>query len=483
MPSTETTTADTGDKQPDKNFSAPLIAALKPGSELVEYADKGCRGLRLRVYPNPAGGKRSEALKVFRWCVRDKISGKLRWITIGPFSVTEQAGHVTLRQARAWLETLKEAHRGGTLDQAEAELAAFIAPSPAPVTTADDRKTFHAVVEEFYRDDIVRNRKRPEEARAVLDRDIIPPLGAKAIDDITTLDCRAVVKRVTARDAPVHAGKVLATLKQIFTWAQANGFTEKKNPAAPLKADRLGVESNKRDRTLSDDEIALLWKALDAKALAVRPGHRRFRPATANALRILLLSAARTGELLQARWEDVDIEGHRYAKDLEYSGPTWTIPVKNQKLTKKQEKTAKPFIIPLTPLMESVFEELRAESGESPWVMASPDSSSGHYDEKSLGHAMRRMLGGDVPALVLPGGPVRPHDLRRTARTNLGKLKVPPHIAERCLNHRLGRIIATYDQYDYLPERAEALALWSAKVERIVSPGKSTVAFLAAKGA
>ena len=58
-----------------------------------------------------------------------------------------------------------------------------------------------------------------------------------------------------------------------------------------------------------------------------------------------------------------------------------------------------------------------------------------------------------------------PHDLRSTARSHLGALGVPVAIAERCLNHTLGGLIAVYDQHDYLVERRKALEQWSTKLD------------------
>ncbi len=49
------------------------------------------------------------------------------------------------------------------------------------------------------------------------------------------------------------------------------------------------------------------------------------------------------------------------------------------------------------------------------------------------------------------------HDLRRTCRSLLASLRVPSHIAERCLNHKLKGVEGIYDRYDYLDERKEAL--------------------------
>jgi integrase len=60
-----------------------------------------------------------------------------------------------------------------------------------------------------------------------------------------------------------------------------------------------------------------------------------------------------------------------------------------------------------------------------------------------------------------------PHDLRSTCRSHLGALGVDVLIAERCLNHSLGGLVATYDKHDYLTERRRALEMWAAKLASI----------------
>ena len=84
---------------------------------------------------------------------------------------------------------------------------------------------------------------------------------------------------------------------------------------------------------------------------------------------------------------------------------------------------------------------------------------------------MRRLFTrGKPPLLAFEGERPTPHDLRRTVRTHLSKtLRVPPHVAEKCLNHSLGRVFSTYDQGDYLDDRRLALGAWDAYVERLVT--------------
>jgi integrase len=69
----------------------------------------------------------------------------------------------------------------------------------------------------------------------------------------------------------------------------------------------------------------------------------------------------------------------------------------------------------------------------------------------------------------------RIHDLRRSMRTGLGRLGVPPHIAELAINHVKKGVLADYDHYSYEGEIAAALAQWSEHLMAIVEGRKRKV--------
>jgi integrase len=69
------------------------------------------------------------------------------------------------------------------------------------------------------------------------------------------------------------------------------------------------------------------------------------------------------------------------------------------------------------------------------------------------------------------------HDLRRTCRSLLASLKVPDHIAERCMNHKLKGVSGTYNRYDYLDERREALDKLALLLESIIDVGLTIKSF------
>jgi integrase len=437
-------------------FTAPSIDAYRPGKEVEEFADPKARGLVLRIHPS--------GVKSFRWRIR--TPGLKRVVTIGPWAFHETPAHVTLAQARTWLERLQAARRAGEAELArvEAQLKEELAPRAAVpdvvgCTVEEVAKRFLALLDT--------KRKRPEEARYVVEKDILPIIGHLGLRGLKKSDCRVVVERVVKRGAPVHAGKVLGLLKQLLSFA-SNVEDEFINPIADLKAENLGVENNIRDRWLTEKELPVLLQALEMSEAPrdVRLPELRTRVA----LRLLLLTAVRSAELRLARWEEVDLEGG-----------LWTVPVTNQKLTLKQAKQAKPFVIPLSPTALELFGALRAmveaetREGEkpSPWVLASGRADEGCYTDKALGKAMRRFWRSHPELKMLPEA--SPHDLRRTARTWLGRLGVAPHIAERCLNHSVGRIAKIYDQGDYLEERRAALEKWDAFLLRLVQPEATNV--------
>ena len=66
----------------------------------------------------------------------------------------------------------------------------------------------------------------------------------------------------------------------------------------------------------------------------------------------------------------------------------------------------------------------------------------------------------------------RPHDLRRTVRTNLSKLKVSKDIAERIMNHKEKGISGVYDRHDYLEEKEMALSKWNKRLHTILKGKK-----------
>jgi integrase len=434
---------------PRKSLTTSAIEALRPNPQRYDVADARERGLTLRVYPTGE--------KVFRYRMRSLA----KVVTIGPYSSSSKPAHVTLSQARARVEQLREARRAGGVELVETQerIAAELRPQPLPMANG---KTVGEVAVEWWKVLDKQRKRGRREAEPVFKKHIDPVIGHLPLVAVKRSHCAEIVERAT-NTAPVHAAKVLALVKQLLDFG-ARRFADDdfSNPALSLKAKDFGVRNTKRKRWLNEEEIVAFWQALEPTDGA--PETEADRGKMAAALRLLLVTGLRSGELRLARWQHYD------SRAL-----TLTIPVAHQKLTPAQAEDATDFVVPLPQLAASLFEQLKRFAGRSPHVLASASATAGVYSEKSIGRFMRRLWKGEPSSGAVPHPtlkkfpPASPHDLRRTMRTWLGKLGVAPHIAERSLNHRLGRIVETYDQNDYLPERRLALERWAAELARLIA--------------
>jgi integrase len=413
-------------------LTASAIKALEPRTDSYELADPGCPGLRLRVEPT---GRRS-----FRWYTRD--GDKRVVLTIGPWSERAEEGHVTLAEARQRLAALKAARDEGRL----ASERRASSPSGGRLTVAEVAEDFIAHLK--------RRRKTADQVERALRRDVLPFVGAVPIAAVTPRDVRRVVEDLVKRGSPSSADHVFVHLNGLLRFAVGRGDIGT-NPAATLDRDALGCETARRARVLSDEEIAALWNALDRSTLTlpVRVG-----------LRLLLLLGVRTGELLRARWDEFDLPAK-----------VWTVPVERQKLGRRQVAAARPWRVPLSDQALAQIERLRVLSEGSPFVLASPLAEEGHLSEKALVAGLRRLFAGDPPLLKFPEPRPTCHDLRRTLRTGLARLRVPRDVSERCLNHALPEIEAIYNTHDYEADRRDALARWGAHVAGLVANTSNVV--------
>jgi integrase len=130
----------------------------------------------------------------------------------------------------------------------------------------------------------------------------------------------------------------------------------------------------------------------------------------------LLLLAVRKGELIAARWDEFELEA---------DPPVWHLPG-------IRTKTGQPLDIPLPTMAVEWLQKLKELACNAEHVLPARKLQSRmvpHVCESTLGVAMGKVKHG-LPHFTV-------HDFRRTARTHLAALGVEPHVAERCLNHKL----------------------------------------------
>jgi integrase len=137
-------------------------------------------------------------------------------------------------------------------------------------------------------------RKRPSTQhtyRLQIENEIRPALGRMKVAEVAFADTDNLHRKISGRGTPYRANRIIALLSRMFSMA-IRWQWRSNNPC-------LGIERNqehKRRRYLSADELARLTAALVA--------HRDRQ--SANIIRLLLLTGARRGEVLAARWADFD---------------------------------------------------------------------------------------------------------------------------------------------------------------------------------
>ncbi len=229
------------------------------------------------------------------------------------------------------------------------------------------------------------------------------------------------------------ANRTAALLVQLFKFGIHRRIV-KSSPVQLLY--RPGGKEKPRERTLTDDEI---------KAFLTDPKDATRFTRLSHVITLLLLTGQRRGELALARWTDVDLVQR-----------TWTIPAENT-------KTGRGHVVPLTEWAVREFATLKRLAEGSPWVLPASTGTQ-HVDPKQLTRGVskckKRFKARGIIQFTL-------HDLRRTCRTGMARLKVEPHIAERVLNHAQERIPGTYDRYEYQEEKRVALEKWANHLEML----------------
>jgi integrase len=196
--------------------------------------------------------------------------------------------------------------------------------------------------------------------------------------------------------------------------------------ASPFAGVRASRETP-RARTLSDDELRRLWAA-------TAPASPGIEPATRLALRLLLLTGARAGEVCGALWNEISTETAE-----------WVIPG-------ERTKNGREHRIPLSDAAMEIVQEAAA-LGQGDWLLPAA-RGAGHVTTGGVLEAVQRILGSDVTV----------HDLRRTTATGLQRLGIRLEVTEAVLNHVSGTragVVGIYQRHDWSAEKRAALDAWA----------------------
>jgi integrase len=303
--------------------------------------------------------------------------------------------------------------------------------------------TLAQFTERWYRELVLptkgRNHRRdPKPVRGALDNQILPALGGKVLKEITKTDIRKMLfeKRNAGHETAALFHRQI--LKSVFDYAVVEELLEF-NPVLLIPKDSIG-RVEKRERDLSDQEVRELFEIVDASSMA--------RPIKI-AVRLLLLTMVRKGELLRAQWSDVD-----------FDKAEWYIP-------REHSKTGKPHIVPLAPQTAALFRELQMLACGSQFVLASRHSLRKTMCLDTINKALSQLT------FNLPHFTV--HDLRRTAATRCAEAGFASDVIELALNHVRAGIRGVYNRSELLEQRREMLSWWANRIDALTHAPKLVV--------
>jgi integrase len=407
---------------------AATPAEKRPGAHAV-YWDTERRGLGLLVLPS---GKRC-------YVVQYRVAGRSRRMTLKDTT--------TLTDARNLAESLLgDVSKGRLLRQPIDPLA------ERQKNEAEERRqketeatnTLKAIVNEYMKRE-GRKLRSAEYRQKTFDRLVFPVMGERQIDTITRREINRLLDKVVDKSGPHMAQSVLAYLSKVFHWhaLQDDHFV------SPIVRGmgRVRQQDYARDRVLSDDELRIIWRTAEAT-------ERPF----GDFIRFLLLTMTRRTEAAGMTRSEVLPDGD------------WIIPAGRMKAKKEH-------VVPLSSAAKAIVDEM-PKLGRYVFTttIRGPIKGFGNFKAKFDAAVLAELRKQDPKAKPLPTW--RLHDLRRTARSLMGKAKVLSEIAERCMAHVPRGVEGTYNRYEYLDEKREAFEKLAKLIERIINPAADNVASL-----
>ena len=314
------------------------------------------------------------------------------------------------------------------------------------------KKTF-AEAAEAYCTQHADNLKRGDQVRWVLDKHVNPVIGPRKLAAIRRAEVIELVERI-AKTSPRTASLALLRIKQVFGFAEDREWVEG-NVVATIKPAKVArsMVPRSRDRVLGDLEIRVFWDSAQ---------HCGLHALTALALKLILVTGQRPGEVAGMQWDEVD-------------EADWTIPAS------RRGKTSTTHHVPLTGTAMALLEQAKVEVQRlnqrrkrklKGAVFQMPD---GPLTVHALSRAVARYRSelGNLP--MDTAGYWTPHDLRRTARTGLAAEGVSDTVAEAVIGHTRKGIVAVYDRHRYEREKRDALEVWERRLLRIVGDNQTGV--------
>jgi integrase len=359
-------------------------------------------GLFLLVKPN---GKRS-------WRYRYRIGGIENMFAVGDYP---QLG---LKQARAARDDARLLVEQGTHPSEQRKADRLIVVSSAA-------STFKAISQEW----ISENKERwsayyLRQVETILANEVYPHIGRLPMRKVHASHLLGILKRVAGRDAPTVAILIRQWCSAIFRYAVAN-LKADSDPSAALKG-AISRPRVKHKRPLEASELRQLSERLEQTRSSASIGI---------AIRLLLLTFVRPGELRCAAWSEFDLG----AKE-------WRIPAERMKMREAH-------IVPLSTQAVALLNELQKHGVMREQLFPNVRDPKRCMSPTTLNRSLERMG---------YSGKFSAHGFRATASTLLNEMGYRPDVIERQLAHgERNQVRASYNRAAYMAERRTMMQAWA----------------------
>jgi len=369
------------------------------------------------------------------------MAGKAREMGLGPLG--DGPDGVPLARARILAAEARAKLRGGIDPIAERQAsreARARAAAEAPERTF--RVAARALVDSKQAG--WRNAKHGAQWLATLEAYAFPVLGDKTVAEITTDDVLKVLRPIWER-VPETASRVRQRMEAVLDAARVKGLRTGENPAR-WRGHLAGELPEPRKVKRVQHRPALPWERMGEfmDALSQRDGMAPL------ALRFVILTAARTGEVRHMRWQEVDLENQ-----------VWVVPGDRMKAGKTHR-------VPLSPGALALLTEVQPLQTKLGDLVFPSGRRNVALSDMALSEVVRRMNEGskvgDRPRWSdAEGRPVVPHGFRSTFRDWAGETRPEgQEVVERALAHTIrNKAEAAYARSDLLEKRRPLMVAWA----------------------
>ncbi len=391
-----------------KKLSNVLTPLAVKNAKLGRHADGG--GLHLLVKES---GARS-------WVYRYMLGGKSRDVGLGPAG----PDGVSLAQARDARDALRLKVKAGIdpLEERQREAAEALAAAQAAEVAG---VTFRAVAETYIatNEESWRNPKHRQQWSNTLASYVYPVIGDLPVAEVDTAHVLKIIEPIWKGKAET-ASRIRGRIETVLDSAKARGYRQGENPArwrghlAQILPARTRL-SRGHHKAMPYDQIPAFVRAL----------HTR-KAVAALALEFAILTAARSGEVIGASWNEIDL-----------GKAVWTIPAERMKAAKEHR-------VPLSSRAVEILESLKLLGSD--WLF--PGATGGKLSGMAMAMLMRRMK---VDATV--------HGFRSGFRDWSAECTGYAHeVCEMALAHVIGnKAEAAYRRGDLFDKRRRLMADWA----------------------